>query len=85
MPKTIKPSKKQPKPTLSNLVEVRLARGENQHQFWTRFGVTQSGGSRYENGRNLPKSTGMLVMLYLTGVIDDAALAKVAKVINKKA
>lgn len=70
---------KQPKPSLKNLLEVRRARGENQAQFWNRFGVTQSGGSRYETGRNIPVPTGKLVMLFLTGVIDDADLAKAAK------
>lgn len=79
MPKIPAPAKKQPKPSLANLVDVRRARGENQQQFWSRFGVTQSGGSRYESGRTVPAPTGLLVMLYLTGVIDDAALAKARK------
>jgi hypothetical protein len=58
---------------------VRLARGEDQNRFWSRFGVTQSGGSRYEAGRNIPAPTGALVVLYLTGVIDDAKLDKAVK------
>ena len=29
--------------------------GLNQEQFWTQIGVTQSGGSRYESGRDMPK------------------------------
>lgn len=38
----------------------RLKRGENQTEYWSRFGVTQSGGSRYEAGRPIPKPTQML-------------------------
>lgn len=79
MSKLPSPGKKQPKPSLSNIKAVRLARGENQMQFWSRFGVTQSGGSRYEAGRGIPQPTGILAMLYLTGAIDDAALAKAKK------
>lgn len=79
MPKLPTPGKKQPKPSLSNIKAVRLARGENQMQFWSRFGVTQSGGSRYEADRSIPEPTGILIMLYLTGVIDEAALAKAKK------
>ena len=33
----------------------------NQAEFWSRVGVTQSGGSRYETGRNIPKPVQMLL------------------------
>ena len=33
----------------------------NQAEFWARVGVTQSGGSRYETGRNIPKSVQILL------------------------
>ena len=33
----------------------------NQSQFWTAIGVTQSGGSRYESGRNIPRPVQMLL------------------------
>ena len=33
---------------------VRMKRYENQSTFWGRIGLTQSAGSRYENGRKLP-------------------------------
>lgn len=33
----------------------------NQAEFWSRVGVTQSGGSRYETGRNVPKSVQILL------------------------
>lgn len=31
--------------------------GMNQFEFWNLVGVTQSGGSRYENGRAIPNGT----------------------------
>jgi|SRR6185369_8160830 len=34
---------------------VRRKLGLNQQDFWSRIGVTQSGGSRYESGRRMPK------------------------------
>ena len=33
----------------------------NQSMFWARLGVTQSGGSRYENGRAIPNAVVMLL------------------------
>lgn len=73
------PTKKQPKPTIHNLRDVRIARGENQSTFWNRYGVTQSCGSRYETERDIPVPTGALALLHLTGVIDEAVLAKAIK------
>ncbi len=35
----------------------------NQSEFWKRVGLTQSGGSRYESGRNLPKTAQLLLHL----------------------
>lgn len=34
---------------------IRQRLGMNQSEFWGRIGVTQSGGSRYESGRSMPK------------------------------
>ena len=33
---------------------TRLERKLRQSEFWSRIDVTQSGGSRYESGRNIP-------------------------------
>lgn len=38
--------KRSPSP-LADLEAYRLSRGETQPEFWARFGVSQSGGSRY--------------------------------------
>lgn len=34
---------------------IRHRLGLNQQEFWPMIGVTQSGGSRYESGRRMPR------------------------------
>lgn len=46
---------------LSRVVELRKKAGENQATYWSRFGVTQSGGSRYEQGRKIPAPVKVLM------------------------
>jgi hypothetical protein len=65
---------KVPKLNLEDVASYRHALSENQSAFWTRFGVTQSGGSRYESGRNMPKPVRMLMSLYASGKITDEDL-----------
>jgi predicted transcriptional regulator len=36
-------------------VKLRRNLGLNQAEFWGRIEVSQSGGSRYENGRAMPR------------------------------
>lgn len=43
--------------------QIRRRLGLNQHQFWSRIGVTQSGGSRYESGRLMPRAVSQLLRL----------------------
>ena len=57
-----------------NVDELRRKLGLNQHQFWSPIGVTQSGGSRYENGRNMPKPVRELVRLAYVEQIDLKAI-----------
>ena len=52
--------------------ELRQRLGLNQQQFWAAVGVTQSGGSRYESGRNMPKPVRELVRLVHIEGIDLA-------------
>ena len=40
---------------ISNPRAIRQRLGMNQQDFWGQIGVTQSGGSRYESGREMPK------------------------------
>lgn len=50
--------------------EIRRKLGLNQQQFWSTIGVTQSGGSRYESGRNMPKPVRELLRLVHVEQID---------------
>ncbi|MCK7481416.1 MAG: hypothetical protein M0C28_32710 [Candidatus Moduliflexus flocculans] len=70
----------------TNIANYRRALGENQHDFWRRFGVTQSGGSRYESGRSLPTPVRILMSLYAHGKItdDDLTVAAGGKPAHKK-
>src|SRR5215217_1794973 len=47
---------------------------ENQTEFWARFGVTQSQGSRIEQGGWIPAPLAMLLNLYLDMRISDLDL-----------
>lgn len=60
----------------SHLLEIRLARNESQTAFWGRFGVNQRTASRIERGQAMPPAIGILVRLYLDGVIGDADLER---------
>jgi len=48
---------------ISNPREIRNRLHLNQEEFWSRIGVTQSGGSRYESGRSMPKPVRELLRL----------------------
>jgi predicted transcriptional regulator len=54
---------------ISDPRDIRKKLQLNQSEFWSRIGVTQSGGSRYESGRTLPKPVRELMRLvYVKGV-----------------
>lgn len=53
-----------------DVCDIRRKLGMNQQQFWSRLGVTQSGGSRYENGRNMSRPVQQLVRLVYVENID---------------
>ena len=48
---------------ISNPRQIRRRLQLNQQDFWARIGVTQSGGSRYESGRKMPKPVRELLRL----------------------
>lgn len=56
--------------------EIRHKLGMNQQQFWSQLGVTQSGGSRYESGRNMPRPVQHLLRLVHVEQIDIAKIRK---------
>ena len=50
--------------------EIRRKLGLNQSLFWSKIGVTQSGGSRYESGRNIPRPVQALLRLVHVEQVD---------------
>lgn len=54
------------------LKSLRKTLQMNQGEFWSRLGITQSGGSRYESGRQMPKPA-MLLMQIAYGTERQAA------------
>ena len=66
------------KPLPASIADFRAKTGLNQSDFWSRYGVTQSGGSRYESGRGMSTPLKILLRLHLSGVITDDDL-KAAK------
>jgi len=56
--------------------EIRRKLGLNQQQFWSTIGVTQSGGSRYESGRNMPKPVRELLRLVHVEQIDIKSIKR---------
>ena len=59
-----------------NPKEIRRKLGLNQQDFWTRIGVTQSGGSRYESGREMPKPVQELLRLVHVEKLDLSRVKK---------
>jgi hypothetical protein len=57
---------KAPKLFLANGVDALALRKKlalNQSEFWSRVAIGQSGGSRYESGRKLPRPVQLLLHL----------------------
>jgi hypothetical protein len=61
------------------LKELRKTRRENQTRFWKRFGVTQSRGSRFEQGMEMPSPVKILMHLYFEGVVKEKDLQSAHK------
>lgn len=59
-----------------NPKEIRRKLGLNQQDFWTKIGVTQSGGSRYESGREMPKPVLELLRLVHVEKLDLSRVKK---------
>ena len=57
-----------------NPADYRRKCGMNQSVFWGQFGVTQSAGSRYETGREMPDAVKILMALKIAGRITDTDL-----------
>lgn len=63
--------KKKVTAAISDLKGHRKTVGQNQQTFWPGYGVTQSGGSRYEAGRGMDKPLKALMALHISGKITD--------------
>ncbi|TDI80362.1 MAG: transcriptional regulator [Betaproteobacteria bacterium] len=61
---------------ISNPSEIRRKLSLNQYDFWSMVGITQSGGSRYENGRSMPKPVRELVRLVHIEKVDLSKIRK---------
>jgi transcriptional regulator with XRE-family HTH domain len=55
---------------------LRQRLGLNQLEFWGRVGVTQSGGSRYESDRRIPKSVQELLRAIYIVKVDLAKITR---------
>ena len=74
---TVKPPKLTYK-TAEQVVALRKKHGLNQTEFWSKIAITQSGGSRYESGRGMPKTVQLLLQLaYGTPKESDSLLSAI--------
>ena len=59
---------------ITNPREIRRRLRLNQQDFWSQVGVTQSGGSRYESGRAIPRPVRELLRLvHIEGITLEQA------------
>lgn len=66
---------KRKKTVTPDFASERKSLGLNQRDYWQRYGVTQSGGSRYESGRPTPRPLAILMRLHKAGKITEMDLA----------
>jgi transcriptional regulator with XRE-family HTH domain len=76
-----RPKKVRASAALRDIQAYRKAQGVSQRAFWDPLGVTQSGGSRYEKERTMPRPVKILLVLYESGRITAADLEQVSAVI----
>jgi len=56
--------------SINNPRDLRRKLRLNQSEFWSKVGVTQSGGSRYETGRRIPRPVRELLRLvHIEGIV----------------
>lgn len=74
--------------TLKNYTgpDVRSQReklGLSQHDFWAHFGTTQSAGSRYESGREIPEPVQILLRIALGSEAKSALIVETLRQLAK--
>lgn len=69
-------AKKVAAPTITGAVALKLRNklGLSQGAFWNQLGVTQSGGSRYESDRNIPRPVKKLFFLTFIAPVTGAPI-----------
>ena len=78
-------SKKKIEKSEIDALAIRRQLGINQLAFWGPLGVTQSGGSRYESGRNMPKQVETLLRLrYEHGIENIDEIPALIKAVSKE-
>jgi hypothetical protein len=66
------------------IIAYRKMKKESQRRFWARFGVTQSRGSRFESGAEIPPPVSILLGLYFLKTVSDADLGRAERVIYSR-
>ncbi|MFC5431902.1 helix-turn-helix transcriptional regulator [Paraburkholderia sp.] len=66
-----------------SIIAYRKKRRESQRRFWARFGVTQSRGSRFESGAEIPPPVSILLGLYFNKTISDGDLGRAERVLRR--
>jgi hypothetical protein len=64
------------------IIAYRKKKKESQRRFWARFGVTQSRGSRFEAGAEIPPPVSILLGLYFNKTISDGDLGRAERVVH---
>ncbi|PLZ04438.1 hypothetical protein CY652_01900 [Burkholderia sp. WAC0059] len=65
------------------IIAYRKKKKESQRRFWARFGVTQSRGSRFESGADIPAPVSILLGLYFNKTISDGDLGRAERVLHR--
>ncbi|HTH61308.1 MAG TPA: XRE family transcriptional regulator [Paraburkholderia sp.] len=65
------------------IIAYRKKKRESQRRFWARFGVTQSRGSRFESGAEIPAPVSILLGLYFNKTISDGDLGRAERVLRR--
>ncbi len=65
------------------IIAYRKKRKESQRRFWARFGVTQSRGSRFESGAEIPAPVSILLGLYFNKTISDSDLGRAERALHR--
>ncbi|WP_345816596.1 XRE family transcriptional regulator [Paraburkholderia sp. PREW-6R] len=66
------------------IIAYRKKKKESQRRFWARFGVTQSRGSRFESGAEIPAPVSILLGLYFTKTVSDSDLHRAERVLYSR-